>query len=520
MNPPPESEPIQPRRDGRQALAWLAVVLGVALLVRLTHIDSFPSLDEIWHLGLTAGNGSTMSQFRPDTVYVDPPGWSRLEDAKPFWHVWAGMDGVLHPPLYCLTLRIWRNVWGISDYAAHLYSVVWSLVSITLLFDAARRAMNLGVATLVGLAIACSQTQVYFAQEIRSYQMMIAIASFALWLMTRVELEGVTRRRAVTLAWLTLPLLLTHYFATGGALAIAVWGVLRLQTERRGFVVHLAVAGLVYLACWVPFAVQQIDDLHTGDAFAAVELPSGGGFVAKLLCAPIRPLIDRNDVVSPLFMLAGVLLIVPWLRFRRFAPLLPWGIFLCVGLLPIVALDLARGTKLIDFIRYFSIISPATFLLIAGCAWTFHRRLAYGLTSAAIFAGTYYALARVPTIADCPNLREQTALLQSRLLPGEALVIYPGEGPEALGEMILMTAAHTPGLLDRPVISLHAPMTPEARSQLPRRGWLFTYNLPRPLGEIVSGATDLPDSFRDVFQYVHLDLDPPEPPANQPAPAR
>ena len=75
---------------------------------------------------------------------------------------------------------------------------------------------------------------------------------------------------------------MTHYFAAGGALAIAAWGVLRLRKERVRFLVHLVVAGVIYVACWVPFAVQQIDDLHTGDAFAAIELPSRGGFVACL----------------------------------------------------------------------------------------------------------------------------------------------------------------------------------------------------------------------------------------------
>ena len=497
-----------PAVSGRwQHIGWLALVFAVALLIRLTHIDAFPSLDEIWHLGITAGNGSTMSQFTPDTLYVNPPSWSRLEEAKPFWHIWfGGMDGVLHPPLYCLTLRFWRDVFGTSDFAAHLYSIVWSLIAIGFVFDTARRAMDLNVAVLVGLAIACSQTQVYFAQEIRGYQMMIAFAAFALWLMTRVELEGATRLRAVVLAWSTLPLVLTHYFSFGGTLAIAVWGLWRLTGYRVRFLVHLVIAGLLYIACWVPFALAQIDDLNTGDAFLFVEHPSRVEDMLRLLCAPLRPLVDINYKVTHFAPIAGLMLIIPWIRFRQFKPLLPWGIALCVGVLPLLMLDLVRSTIHLDFVRYFSVISPAVFLLIAGCGWTFHRRIAYASTSIAIVVGGWLMLSRVPVIADCPDLQPYAKTLQLRMRPGDALITYPGAGPDTLGEMFLMTALHTPGTLNRPVIVLHKPMTQDILAKMPARAWLFTNGLREPLDEIIPAAKDLPGSFRDEFQYVYLDL--------------
>lgn len=484
----------------------LLVVLAIALVLRLNYIDGFPSLDEIWHLGQSAGNGNPMSRFEPDRVYQSPPSWSLLESAAPWWSVWTHMDGMLNPPLYCMSLRVWREVFGSSDQVAHLYSVAWSVVAFFFLFDTARRAMNLPVAALVGLAFGVSRSQIYFAQELRSYQMVIAIASIAIWLMTRMEIEGATRRRAVALAWLPFPLLLTHYFALGGALAIGVWGLLRLGAQRNRFLVHVVLSGILYLIVWLPFALQQIDDIYTGDAFLAVEHLRPSTWFFSLLSAPIRPIIDRSHKANVFLILAGLLLVLPWLRVRSFKPMLPWAIFLAAGLLPLAAMDLVRSTQHLEFVRYFSITTPAIFLLFAGCLWTLSRPASYLAVCFVIFLGGWYTYLNANMTADCPDLVAEVFTLENRLRPGEALLSYPGSNHAGLNDMILMTANHRPGLLNRPVVSLRSPMTAELRSQLPQRAWLFTDGLREPLAELTHGATDLPDSFRGPiqFQYIHL----------------
>lgn len=493
-----------------RAWTWLdtflvLILFTIALGVRLTHIDAFPGLDELWHLGLTAGNGSPLSQFEPGTVYLDPPRWTLLESAAPAWAVWTGMDGVLHPPLYCLTLRIWRDVFGTSDFVAHLYSITWSLVAVGFLFDAARRSMDRVAALLVGLAMCFSHTQVYLAQEIRAYQMEIALATIIVWLLTRIETEGESRRKVVLLAWMTLPLLLTHYFTAGAVLAVGVWGVIRLRAHRVRLICHMAAAGVVYAAIWLPFALQQLDDLHTGDAFLVMENMSVWKLILAMLGAPLRPLADRNYRTEYLTVVAGVLYIIPWFGIRRLRPLLPWALFLCVSLLPLIVLDASRSTVHLDIARYLAVITPAVFLLIAGCAWAWSKWAAYAVTIGATFLGAHFLFAKAHIWTDGPDLLTQAQTIEARLAPGDALITYRGTGPDKLGEMLLVTILHRNPLRDVPIVSLSSPMTRQTQAALPARAWLFTFNLELPIDELIPGVRALPDSFRDVFQFVHVE---------------
>ncbi len=505
--------------------ALLAALLLLALAVRIIHIDPFPSLDEIWHMGLTAGYGSPMSQFLHGQVSVNPPSWSRLESTRPFWTVWTHMDGVLHPPLYCLTLRLWRDALGASDLAAHLYSIFWCLITLGFLYDTARRSMDRTVAALIVLAMGMSQSQVYFAQEIRGYAMMIGIATVALWLMTRVEVEGATRRRVAVLAWITLPLMLTHYFAAGGALAVCLWGLFRLKGQRLRFALHVAGAAIAYLAIWLPQALKQVDDIYTGDAFVLVEHLALKRVALALTSAPIRMIADRNYKISLFYCISGLLLVLPWIQIRRFRPLAAWGAFLCGGLFPLMALDVLRSTIQLEYLRYFSIITPAVFLLVAGVAWSWSKTAAYALSVVATFLGGYHLVMGTRMLTNEPNLIAQAQALNGHLRSGEALIAFHGTGSADLGDMAIMTTLHQRQWQDRPVLILSQPMSAEARAAMTKRAWLITFNLfdapglrgkPDPVGMLTAGGVALPDSFRDDdgFQYIHIEW---KDPATQPA---
>ena len=141
--PPSHTVPV-PARPRWTALdiALLAGVLVLAFVLRVTHFDAELSLDELWHLGTTPGLGSPLGTVPSDVLLGGLASQTGLDNAAPFWKVWTGMDGVLHPPLYCLTLRLWREAFGQSDFSAHLYSTFWAMIAIGFLFATARLAMD------------------------------------------------------------------------------------------------------------------------------------------------------------------------------------------------------------------------------------------------------------------------------------------------------------------------------------------------------------------------------------------
>lgn len=440
----------------------LAVVLGLATWVRATHLDPAPSFDELWHLSDTTGHGSALSEYPYDTVLPAARRQTSLADARPIWTLWSHQRDVLHPPLFLIALRLWRDAVGEGDLAAHWFSIAWGTVGLAFTFAAARLATSRWLAACVALAMGCAHTQVYIAQEIRPYAMVGAIGAATLYLMTRVEVLGATRRRAVLLGLSTLALVLTHYFAFGCALAVGVYGMFRLAPHRRAFLATVGACALFFAVAWVPVALKQVADMSVGRGglppHLALELLS-------LLNAPFRVLADRSYLNEPLSLVTGVLFVLPWLLVRRFRPLLPWAIWLCCTLGCLVALDLARSSDHIVFVRYLAVAAPAVPLLFVGCAWAVRPWLAYAAAVGIFGVGFSYLVSRADIYAEVSDYADVAEPIVARIRPGDAILAADASGMRR-APVWVMVLSHQPNLFPRPAAMLTRPMTPEMLREL------------------------------------------------------
>ena len=487
----------------------LAIVLVLATWLRLTHIDSVLSFDEIWHLATTQGYGSPQMNYAWNQVHYDVPHMTSLDHAAPVWAIWHDMRGVLHPPLFLIALRLWREVFGDGDYAAHLFSISWSLVAIGFTFASARLSMNRWAAVLCVMILACAQTQIYFAQEVRGYAMLIALGSIALWIMTRCEVLGITRRRAIALAVMTLLLVLTHYFTLGAAIAIGVYGVIRIREHRKGFLLSLGACATFYLVAWVPFAVAQIKDFQTGDVLLKLQHRDVVFTTLMLAGAPFRLIAERDYSIELLPVFTGVLLVVPWFLIRRFPSLLPWMLWITCSLGAIWVLDMARTTRHAAYIRYLAIATPAVPLLFVGVAWPMRRWLAYVIGSVAAFVGLIYLISNNRVPFDAQPYPRIASILSRHIAPGEMVISYEDD-PQAYwrAEVAIMIAAHEPAIFPRDIAILSSPMKPGSLAKIrSRSAWLIA-----PFGTradaIVPGSRVI-ETFRadENLQIDHLAID-------------
>ena len=484
-------------------VALLLAALVVALAVRVTHVDPTPSFDELWHLRLSAAKDVPLAIYLPDQLYMNPWNPTSLDGAPPIWRVWTGMDGVLHPPLYALTLRAWRDVVGGGNHVATAYSIVWSLIAIGFTFAAARLAMGAGIAFAVSLAIAASTTQVYFAQEIRAYAMLGGLSAICLWLMTRIERFGPTRRRAVALAAMTLPLLLTHYFAFGAALGIAAFGCARLGRHRRAFLVALASCAAIYAIVWLPFAVRQIKDLGSGDTSFKVAHRDLRRELGFFLNAPFRQVVDRRYTSDPSSMIASVLLVLPWFLVGRLRPLFGWAAVLCGTLCGLLALDFARSTEVLWLTRYAAVAGPAVFLAFVGCGWAIDRRVGYVMAGSLALMGAINLYAGIGVDLDVQSFGDVTGVLAKRAKAGEGLAVYGGLQDTFYGDALLMTCSNATDVPRGPYINMSKPLNAAQAAQLGRRLWVVCgASTPWP-DEIVPGARVLWQDMLNGNVYIY-----------------
>lgn len=486
--PTSEASPPAPQRWRWPDVVLLALILVIAVGLRVTYTDANPTFDELWHIGSTLGIGNVLAYYPHDVVVHDAIRLTSMEHAREHWRVWTGIDGILHPPLFLVALRFWRDLFGGSTTAAHAFSMAWGGVAIAFCFAAARLSMNRSIAVLAGLTLACSQSQVYFSQEIRGYQMLAALGAIAVWLMTRVEVCGSTRRVALALGLLTLPIQLTHYFGFGGALAIGIYGIVRLAPHRRAFLLAVAASAGFFVVAWLPFALRQIDDMGTGDAF----LRSDRGSLHVLLLAlgaPFRLIAERDYQIELTPLLSGVLFVVPWLLVKRFRPLLPWAVWLCASVAPLVLLDWSRGTVHVAYVRYFEVAAPAVPLLFAGVAWSLSRPLACAVSATLCLTGAIYLFSGNTMPLDADDLSPATRIVQRHVQPGDAIITYSGKAPLYYTDTLMLAASHAPELFPRTLVMLSKPMTPAMIAELgTRTAWLLSGELDRPLEELIPGA--------------------------------
>ena len=324
----------------------------VALALRWHAAGHALSMDELWHLAMSAGRSDDVTGWPVDVLVDRPDSLTSLETAAPPLAAWARFKEVLHPPLYVFTLRLWREVCGGGDWQAAMYSATCGVVAIVFVFFAARMQASRTVATAVGMAMALSPVQIDLGTEVRSYALMMALSACAVWQMVRIESRGATAQGVWWLGMTLCPLMLTHYFAAGTCLAIVLWGMLRLERRfRRQLLAATAVAAVASAILWLPQGIGQIADLGAGDAylrspgpFWRYSLLSGLALPLRLLVyVPSRTLAVLGSMVLVAVVIAGL---------RRRPAIMPWVLLLTVPMLAIVALDALRGTQHTIFLRY------------------------------------------------------------------------------------------------------------------------------------------------------------------------
>ena len=143
----------------------LIAILTVGLVLRL-HALGRESLwfDEQMFVLSSAGHLDDFTSMPANRV-IDPPDLFGVDSFAPLSSVWNAKD--IHPPLYPLVLRFWREMIGDSDAKVRGLSVLASMVVILLMFDLARTLAGNSAAFWAASIVAVAQPEILYAQETR-----------------------------------------------------------------------------------------------------------------------------------------------------------------------------------------------------------------------------------------------------------------------------------------------------------------------------------------------------------------
>ncbi len=89
------------------------------------------------------------------------------------------LSGSVHPPLYYLLLGSWTALFGSSEFAARMPSVIFGLVSIFMAYRVGRLLFDTHVGLFAALFVALSLFQIRYAQEARNYSLLCMLSTMS-----------------------------------------------------------------------------------------------------------------------------------------------------------------------------------------------------------------------------------------------------------------------------------------------------------------------------------------------------
>jgi hypothetical protein len=474
-SPAAQSSTVQPiSRAGlsrRAAGIFLALILIAAFVARLHRIGSQCLwADELMSLEITGGNGWVSRALPRGELMQAAPDPTSLNDAAPWWRIIPEMRVESHPPLYFVLLRLWREIFGSSDTALRMLSVIFSVAAVFFFYDFGRLIAGRTAGLWTALIAAAAGPQIIFAQEARSYALLLLTTLWGASMVLRIERNGLTLRRGLLFTASLLAMIFTHYFAIAPLLAIALFILLRLRgpVRWRTFAI-MAGTGAIFFVLWGGILITQTRAIAVNDRWLSEHSPEHLQRTReRLAILPLRLIGEPLGTSMESAKGAAVAyLLFPLLVIRRRELLLPLLIFFAaIGLL--AALDLTRSTSHLQWVRYALPASPGEYCLLAA-ALSDRKWLRHIVPLAIVI----YALVSMPETygVEKENYREITRLIDTDRTP---LIIHSQTND--LWESIMFLGVQHYESRSRPIAILTSPAPEHLMQQLRpyHQAWLLS----------------------------------------------
>ena len=180
----------------------------------------------------------------------------------------------VHPPLYYFLLHYWMMVFGTSESAVRLLSVLFGVLAIPMIYVVGRQLFNKEVGLVAALILALSSFNIYYSQETRMYSLMVLLALLSMYFFWRF-LQQSNLVSSVGYVLSTTLLVYTHYYGWFVVIAQNIYVVtLLLLSKHRAYRLRdWAVLQAIVVALFVPWMVVLVNQIFRREAAAALVTP-------------------------------------------------------------------------------------------------------------------------------------------------------------------------------------------------------------------------------------------------------
>jgi hypothetical protein len=328
--------------------------------------------------------------------------------------------------------------------------------------------------------MAAAGPQIQFAQEARAYSLLLLEALLAGGAIVRIERRGTSLAMESLLVASLLAMTLTHYFAVGTIIALAIYAAVRLTGRTRTRVGScFLVAAIGWGILGAPLALRQSKTLDDSPAaFPADHAPGHASrTLTRVAMLPIRYFTEPMTHSRPAGAVGAVAFVLAMLLPLRRREMLLWGLWLLLTILPIVVLDCVRRTAHLDFLRYTLLASPALYAMVACATATSKTRWMRHVPPLLVALSCIMALEAAYRTWWKANWRELAYAIDKHARVGDVIVFCREPTRETYPNSAYVHTSYYRRTPQGPIVLLGIPPDENLLSQLRHAGGVLGVNL-------------------------------------------
>jgi mannosyltransferase len=180
-----------------------------------------------------------------------------------------GTAADVHPPLYYFLLHFWMKLFGDSETAVRMPSVLIGVLSVGMIYLVAKRLFDYQVGLLAALLLAISSFHVQYSQEARMYGLLTLLTLSSMYCL----IELIENRSKISLISYVLFAALALYTQIYGMFVLGTQNlyVLSLFLFNRDRIklkfwhwITIQVAIVVLYVPWIPYLIKQVTHVQQG----------------------------------------------------------------------------------------------------------------------------------------------------------------------------------------------------------------------------------------------------------------
>lgn len=267
------------------------------------------------------------------------------------------MKGDCNPPLFHLILHFWIKIFGGSEIAVRMPSVLLGIASVFLLY-------KISTSQVSALLLATSPIHIYYSQEARMYSLACFTVLLMIWRFLIWQKEKGFQNSLILAISLVL-MGFSHYLTL--LILPVIWLVTKRKDWRQLIFIHLPLIFFYFL--YLPIFSAQ---LRTGTAVKATFPVWGktvGSFSFKAAALlPVKFIIGRISMENKIIygLISGVLVLVFWgmaIKSAEYKVQSAKLIFLTLFLPPILGFLISFWLPVFSYFRFLFVL-PFFYLLI------------------------------------------------------------------------------------------------------------------------------------------------------------